>query len=311
MTYRIGFLAAHPGSVNALTQLVNLYKKCINVDLTLYPCSPYACEAWEVEQMFNPHEVVDVQGIDLMVYSPAHDLTSEITLASRCRDLGITTIAIIDIFFMSDADLTKRFKGGYPDIIITPDGTTADQLIRLQVPSKVLPIGNTHYETFNKDLTYANEFNSMAIISQPKGTDNTCPTDSTIINLCRRIAKHSNEFNTLKEVVVCTHPRESRDMWESLVQEFNSMSQVKFKLNEYADTSQACSNVDVVMGTSSTVLVEQTLKGKPVIFYTNLTNLINQLNDSSWQYNSRVDFNLPTDVLDNTAKLIEEVLRWN
>lgn len=304
----VGFVATHPGSVNTLTHLISEISSW-EVTIKKFPFSPYAAKAWNTETWQEEQTEVDLTGLDLVVYSPACGLKSEYTLVENARSLGITSVAIIDIFFMSTTELMKRFEGGYPDFIIVPDVSTYLQLIKYGVPSNVLPLGNSHFEMLGVGRTKSPVIETICIVSQPKGISNSCPTDSRIIAILNSIVKHRKSLPNLKEVIIATHPRECRYKWIDYLTNLNPPECLDIYLEMTRSTHEVCESTHAVVGLSSTVLVEQQIKGSIAIYFVNDKKLVEDLNrDHSSIIN--YDFHLADGALRNTLNLFRELLAF-
>lgn len=304
---KIGFLAFHPGAVNTLTKVINELKKHDDCELFFYPFLEYAIKEWGLENKVIFEDSIDFfeilrKDLDVLLYSSAADSVVENMIPSFCRINGITSISTVDVFWIDEDEIKKRFKNK-PDIIITPEKSVLQMIENLNWKNvKAYNLGNPHLEIQEekeKKLT-ENEI-VLNFISFPAGKEILCETDSKSKEIMKEISEVISSFSEIKKMYISPHPREKVQSIEEFIESLESELRLKLEINPYNSTEECCENSSIIVGHSSTVLYEQLLKGRNVIFYKNKKDFRNKLENSDYK---KVDFILPKNCAKNIAELV-------
>jgi len=301
---KIGFLCFHPGSVNTVTKVIKELKENEKCDLYYYPFIDYALKEWGIEGHNVYQETEDFfdsveKDLDILVYSPAAGSFIEDEVPEFCRSNNILSIGTIDIFWLEEKEIKRRFKN-VPDIIITPEQSIKKMIDNFNWECDVLNLGNPHLEVkkvHNGDFKENNKV--LNYISFPCSNALKCDTDEFSKEIMRELSSIIEHDTSIDTLYISTHPRENTDFVEHLMK-FNN----KIQLNPFRNTDEACDISDIIIGHNSTVLYEQMLKGKPVVFYKNKEELKRSI--MSKKIENNVDFVLPKNCAKNIAKLIIE-----
>ena len=299
---KFGFVAMHPGSANALSPIIEKLTDGIN-EIHLFPVSAYAKNLWKTSAVYNNKKSITnliPKDLDFLLYSPVGGIESEINLVNHCKENNITSIAVLDIFWNSNTELRKRFLT-QPDIIITPDESTAIQLKQIGVASEIHALGNPWFKV-NTYYKPSSKIKSIAFISVPVGLSNECRTHIKTLDVLRKIIDNDRLLIDLESIVICKHPRELDTDIVELINKSNT--KLNLELNNKFNTTDACSSVDAVVGVNSTVLVEEFLKGNNVIFHSSIEETIHLLNNPQFISHYNEDIQVVPDALNNIVGLM-------
>lgn len=305
---KIGFLAFHPGAVNTMTKVINELKKNEECSLFFYPFLEYAVKEWDLEDntaIFKDSiEFFDLlnKDLDVLLYSSAAGSIVEEGIPEFCRKHKIKSISTIDVFWIDEEEIKRRFKSK-PDIIITPEMSILEMIEGFNWDGvEVYNLGNPHLEIKrvqrkkrkNKELT-------LNFISFPNGNDILCETDPMAKVMIKEIAEVISELPNVKKMYISNHPRERIKPLEELIESLENKLSKKLEINPYKSTDECCENCDVIVGYSSTVLYEQLLKGQNVMFYENKSSFKVDLENNKFK---EVDFKLPENCSEKIVELI-------
>lgn len=282
---KIGFIAHHPGSANTLTNLIHHLKLKEGNTLYAYGFIPYVETVWGKGCYYDDTTFstdLDVpKDLDVLFYCAASNKPNEDAIPAFCKRNNIVSISIIDLFDLSDENILARYKHA-PDVIITPNEATRQQVLRLKIPSFALNLGNPHFDSFTdfKVPKPSKKENLIAsYISYPASHDLLCDTAESSKEIIQELAHYVSEHTNIDTLYICTHPRESTEWISRFLTESEVQLNGRIRLNPFSNTTDACAVSDVVIGDNSTVLYEQSMTGKPVIFWSNAKNLSVALSD--------------------------------
>lgn len=303
---KIGFLCFHPGSVNTVNKVIKELKKDKECELYYYPFIEYALKEWGIEghKVYEENEdffEILNKDLDVLIYSPAAGSFIENEIPNFCKKYGIVSVGTIDIFWLKEEEIKRRFPIT-PDIIITPEVSIEKMIESFKWDCKVYNLGNPHLEvervydgkfkTHNKVLNYISFPNSNAL---------KCDTDNLSKEIIRELVEIVEKDDSVEKMYISTHPREMED-FALLI----SRKCEKIFLNPFPNTDEACKYSDIVIGYDSTVLYEQMLKGKPVIFYKSKTRTRDFL---ASEIENEINFEIPKNSSESICKLIKSLKR--
>lgn len=303
---KIGFLCFHPGAVNTLTKVIKELSKDKNNELFFFPFIEYAIHEWGLKDTYVHKDSPEFfecvpKDLDVLIYSSAADSFVEREIPSFCKVHGIVSISTVDVFWIDENEIKRRFKTK-PDIIITPEKSTKEMIENLNWGVKVCNLGNPHLElekTHDGSFNFENKV--LTYVSFPSGNEIKCDTDELSKKIMKELIEISIKNPFVTKLYLAPHPRENLNYIKKVVDEYNNIIK-KIEINPYKTTSECCLNSDIIIGHSSTVLYEEMLKGKPVIFYKDKFQLENLLN--SRKITNEIDFEIPTDSVKNIVHLI-------
>lgn len=307
---KLGFLAFHPGAANTLTKIIH-QARLDGHDVYCYPFLPYAEEKWGVETLYT--DGMDFfntlpTDFDFFLYSSAAGSIVEKYLPIFCKKNNIISISTIDVFWITEKEIEMRFdKQSYPDIIITPEKSVADMIKNIGLPSKVFNLGNPHLEINKQEQRVIDDKNkSIAYISYPENNNILANSDKQSKIIMNELIELVREDDTIKQVYICLHPRESATFVKKLLLDNPDVSN-RICLNPYISTTNCCIHVDVIIGVTSTVLYEEYLRGRAVLFYKNKEHMKKSLSKSNELYNQKLDFTLPINSVENILQLLQDL----
>lgn len=306
---KIGFIAFHPGSTNTLTKIIDACKK-ENYEVYTYPFLNYAQKEWNQKKLYVDgmdffNEVP--KDLDILFYSAAANSIVETYIPIFCRENNIISISTVDIFWLTKENLLTRFST-IPDIIITPEKRVQNMLKELNMNCRVENLGNPYFD-INKSLKKKldNAKKKLCYISFPSTNAVMGNTDDYSKSIMRELVDIVKIDTSIQTLYLCLHPRESNEFALNLINENRDLKD-KVILNPYINTTECCKHVDVVIGWNSTVLFEEYLRGKAVLFYKDKEQLVNDLRDINLLYNKKIEVDLPKNVVENYLLLINGLL---
>lgn len=304
---RIGFLAFHPGAVNTLTKVIDELRKHDDCELFFYPFLEYATKEWELENQVIFEDSIDFFNIlrsdlDVLLYSSAADSVVENMIPIFCESNGITSISTVDVFWIDENEIKRRFKNK-PNIIITPEKSVLEIIENLNwTDVKAYNLGNPHLEIqVEKEKKLKKNGIILNFISFPAGNEILCETDFKSKEIIKEISEIMLNYSEIKKMYISPHPREKIQSIEEFIESLDSELTLKLEINPYNSTKKCCENSDVIVGHSSTVLYEELLKGKNVIFYKNKKDFKEKLKNNEFQ---EINFTLPKNCSKNIVELI-------
>ena len=281
---KIGFIAHHPGSANTLTNLIHQLGMREGNEIYAYGFIPYIESVWGKDCYYDDttfSTTTDVpKDLDVLFYCAASNKPNENVIPRFCKENNIVSISIIDLFDLSDDNILTRYAY-VPDVIITPDEITRQQLFRLGIPAFVLNLGNPHFDNFTCKKKLDKKRTEFPItasyISYPASSDLLCDTAESSKEIIKELLSYIKNYPNIEKLYICTHPRESPEWLDNFLRENADLLKGRIQLNPYENTTKACEDSDVIIGYNSTVLYEQAMSGKPVIFWSNAENLVEDL----------------------------------
>lgn len=307
--HKIGFIAFHPGSTNTLTKIVHTCRDK-GYEVYTYPFLEYAKVAWNEEKLYE--DSMDFflnvpKDLDIIFYCAASNSMVETYLPKFCKENNIISISTIDVFWLTKENLIQRFPT-VPDIIITPEKRVEKMLEKLDLGCRVENLGNPYFDidkSLKKELN--NQDKTLAYISFPCSNDIMCDTAEFSKKIMNELVDIVKNDKTIRKLYLCLHPRESKEFTLNLINKNEELNNI-VSINPYRNTTECCQHVDVIVGWSSTVLFEEYLRGKAVLFYEDKEQLKNDLGDVNLLYEKKIEADLPSNVLENYFKLIDELL---
>lgn len=309
---KLGFIAFHPGSTNTLTKIIQECRR-LNYEVYVYPFLEYAQKEWNEEKLYiDGLEFFNQipKDLDILFYSAASNSIVENHIPLFCKENNITSISTVDIFWLTKDNLKTRFSV-VPDVIITPEKRVKIMLEELNIHCRVENLGNPYFDiskSFKKELN--NFSKSLAYISFPSSNAIMCETDDYSKKIMKELVEILKEDSSIDKLYLCLHPRESKDFVHKLMNN-NEKLKDRILLNPYKNTTECCKYVDVIVGWNSTVLFEEYLRGKAVLFYENKEKLTEDLKDVNLLYEKKIEADLPENVVENYISLIHEIVKKN
>ena len=110
---KVGFIAFHPGATNTLTKIINQLRN-EGHEVVCYPFLNYARDKWNVldKSIYedSPEFFDDLPtDFNAILYSSAADSYVENYLPLFCKKHNICCISTIDVFWINENELERRF----------------------------------------------------------------------------------------------------------------------------------------------------------------------------------------------------------
>lgn len=303
---KVGFIAFHPGATNTLTKVLKQLRQDGH-EVFCYPFLEYAKKEWDLDDdtlfvdsmdFFN-HIPTD---FDAIMYSSAADSLVENHLPIFCKKHGIVCISTIDVFWLSEKELIRRFNT-LPDILITPEQSVMNMIQDLEWEVDVYNYGNPHLEieaTADDTMDRANKI--INYISFPNGNDILCDTADLSKQILTELLDIMKEESSIKQLYLSLHPRENHHFVEELLNQHAELTH-RVTINPFENTTECCKRSNIIVGYSSTVLYEELLKGKSVVFYENKDQLKSALLTDQ-HVKKEIDFEIPKNSVENIIHLL-------
>lgn len=138
--------------------------------------------------------------LDVLLYSSAAGSIVEEGIPEFCRKHKIKSISTIDVFWIDEEEIKRRFKSK-PDIIITPEISILKMIEGFNWDEvEVYNLGNPHLEIkkIEKEKRKRKEF-TLNFISFPNGNDILCETDPMGKVMIKEIAEVISELSNVKK----------------------------------------------------------------------------------------------------------------
>ncbi|TMO63261.1 hypothetical protein [Pseudoalteromonas aurantia] len=206
------------------------------------------------------------------------------SLWRACKDFGIPSIAILDQWMNYALRFLKQhetYQGcmAYttddfilPTAIVTMDCSAKLQMVKEGLPENIIhPLGSPYYESLKskpvKNKTQKKKAITILFASEPitavyghkLGKKIHGYTEQTIIKtLCQSITKQAKQQHF--SVIIRPHPRESQRRYNRLIKSYHFAS-----LCSKRSVQESIQSADIVLGMSSTMLLEASLQNKPIL----------------------------------------------
>jgi hypothetical protein len=177
-----------------------------------------------------PENALAIHRPDFLITGTSYPDLTENELWSEAANLKIKSMAILDYW----VNYKARFSKCYPQYFVVMDELAKKEAIAEGVPENIIyPLGNPHFERIAKTkgklkILYASQANNL---------------DSPVIGDLMSIAKESGNI----EIIIRNHPRQPPP--------------------PQIDSLQAITQSDIVVSTTSMLLLEAILLGKKAISY--------------------------------------------
>lgn len=301
---KIAFTALHPGSANTLTDIISTLRE-EGHEVYCYPLNEYIRDMWDSNEVYEDNlELFNrvPTDLDYFVYSPEASTVVDQNVCYFCQEHGITSVATIDIFWLTKANLIERFPV-FPDFIITPEQTVVTMLEEIGATSKVLNLGNPYFKSRSR-VDKISKIETISLVSAPDCNGFNCDTQARLLGIFMELLEIVREIPTVKKIYICPHPRETRGSYNNILNNYN-FGDIEVKFNDIGSTYDCCNIVDVVVGDCSTALFEQVLNNKAVYFYETKEDMKHSLLNLDL-YKIPYDFELPENALESIISFLKE-----
>lgn len=295
---KIGLWYYSPASVNALYPLSNELRK-EGFEIIEYVLSEYASQ-------ITGKEIIDIPSdldsdLDLFIYNTGSGSVIETDIPTKCKDLGIKCISILDTFWEDGKSYKLRFPST-PDKIICVNNTNKKDLIReINVQDKdVLTLGNPHFDRLAKyknravNLPYKETYTVTFLSQCDSGGTYKEPTAP----LCKKAVIELKELldeGIIDKLKIYKHPREVKDFFTAINLEVEPT-------NEFEDMI----NADIVISCGSTPEYEANVLGISTITIKKGDNVKNRILNKD--YEPTMQFNSTVKSTELISKFIQEYL---
>jgi len=231
---KVMFFAHDAGGANAIVPLISEFPNAL-----IFAKGPAVNILPKCEQL--PKNVLYIHKPDFLITGTSYPDLSENELWSEATKLKIKSMAILDYW----VNYKARFSKCYPQYFVVMDELAKKEAIAEGVPENIiLPFGNPHFEHIAKikgkfKILYASQANNLDI-----------PVIEDLIS----IAKENENI----EILIRNHPRESADVFSNML---------KCEIDTSRNSLQAIMQCDIVVSTTSMLLLEALLLGKKAISY--------------------------------------------